>query len=88
VRTALAGVVVVTAPDAEPTSFDRRGVKDLVATTFADTPVRVVDLGDDSTMRSTALRLNAFDFSAAGHAAAANDIAPAVVGLLRLEATR
>jgi hypothetical protein len=87
-RTAPAGVVVVTAPDAEPASFERQSVKDLVASAFADTPVRVVDLGDDPTMRSTALRLNAFDFSAAGHAAAANDIAPVVVGLLHLEATR
>jgi len=88
VRTALAGVVVIIAPDAELMAFDRQGVKDLVASTFADPPIRVIDLGDDPTTSSIALRLNAFDFSAAGHAAAAKDIAPAVVGLLHLEATR
>jgi hypothetical protein len=88
VRTATAGVVVVTAPYAEPTSFDRQGVKDLVGLTFADAPVRVVDLGDDPAMRSTALRLNAFDFSAGGHAAAATVITPVVIGLLHLEPIR
>jgi hypothetical protein len=88
VRTATAGVVVVTAPYAEAASFDRQGVKELVALTFADAPVRVVDLGDDPAMRSTALRLNAFDFSAGGHAAAATEIAPVVIGLLHLEPVR
>jgi hypothetical protein len=88
VRTAQAGVVVVTPPDAESTSFDRQGVKDLVATTFADAPVRVVDLASDPATRSAALRLNGFDFSAGGHAAAANAIAPVVAGLLHLEPGR
>jgi hypothetical protein len=39
-------------------------------------------------MRNMALRLNAFDFSAAGHDAAANIIAPIVIKLLHLEAIR
>jgi hypothetical protein len=81
-ETAPAGVVVVTVPDARDESVDRQGVKDLVALTFAAAPVRVVDLGDDPAMRGDGLRLDGFNFSAAGQSVAARDIAPAVLGLL------
>ena len=82
-RTAAYGVVVVTAPDAPPTSLDRQGVKAMVASVFSADPVRVVDLGEDSVMHSSALRLDGFNFSTAGHAAAARDVAPAVLELMR-----
>jgi hypothetical protein len=84
VRRAAAGVVVVSAPDSAAASIDRQGVRELVVSTFADAPVRFVDLGDDPAMHSAALRLDGFNFSTAGHAAAARDVAPAVVELLGL----
>jgi hypothetical protein len=84
-RTASLGVIVVTGPDATPESLDRRGVKDLLASTFAGAAVRVVDLGDDPAMRNMELRLNGFDFSAGGHAAAAERITPAMLGMLHLD---
>jgi hypothetical protein len=80
---AVAGVVVVAAPEA-PDSPDRRGVGDLVTSTFAAAPVRFVDLGRDAAMRADSLRLDGFNFSTAGHAAAARDVAPAVIDLLNL----
>ena len=82
VHTAIAGVVVVAGPDAPAASVDRQGVRDLVASAFSGAPVRFVDLGDDPAMHSETLRLDGFDFSTAGHAAAARDIAPAVIDLL------
>jgi hypothetical protein len=84
VHTATAGVVVVAAPDAAIDSVDRRGVRELVASTFSAAPVRFVDLGDDAAMRGDALRLDGFNFSTAGHAVAARDVAPAVIDLLGL----
>ena len=84
VRTAVAGVVVVAGPDTAADSLDRLGVRDLVTSTFAAAPVRFVDLGGDSAMHADALRLDGFNFSTAGHAAAARSVAPAVLDLLGL----
>ena len=84
VHASIAGVVVVAAPDTAADSLDRRGVRDLVASTFSAAPVRFVDLGDDPAMHAEALRLDGFNFSTAGHAAAARDVAPAAIDLLGL----
>lgn len=84
VQTAASGVVVVAAPDTAADSLERRGVKALVTARFASAPVRFVDLGDDPAMHAEALRLDRFNFSTAGHAAAARDVAPAVIDLLGL----
>jgi hypothetical protein len=81
-RAAPAGVVVVTPADAATDSLDRKGVKDLVASTFGAAPVRLVDLGHDPTLREDGLRLDGFNFSTAGYAAVAHDVAPAVLNLL------
>jgi hypothetical protein len=82
VRAAPAGVVVVTAPDTPAASVDLQGGRDLVASTFAGGPVRVADLGDDPALHADALRLDRFNFSTAGHAAAAARVAPAVLDLI------
>lgn len=84
VHASIAGVVVVAAPDTAADSLDRRGVRDLVASTFSAAPVRFVDLGDDPAMHAEVLRLDGFNFSTAGHAAAARDVAPAAIDLLGL----
>jgi hypothetical protein len=84
VGTAPAGVVVVTPVDAAAGSIDRDGVKALVASTFAGSSVQVVDLGGDPAMRVAGLRLDGFNFSAAGYAAAGQEIAPAVISLLTM----
>ena len=88
VRTALAGVVVVTVAGCRADFVRQTGCEG------SGTPRPLPTLRFAWLISATiprcgarALRLNAFDFSAAGHAAAANDIAPAVVELLRLEAT-
>jgi lysophospholipase L1-like esterase len=44
--------------------------------------VRLVDLGDDPRMLATTLRLDGFNFSAAGHSVAAENVAPAVLELI------
>lgn len=76
-RTSTAGVVVVLSP-----SNDNGSLKQRLASVFPDPQVRVVDLGDDPRMRDRALRLDGFSFSAGGHAAAAEMVAPAVLALL------
>lgn len=88
IHTAVSGVVVVAGPDTAADSLDRRGVRDLVASRFTAAPVRFVDLGGDSAMHAATLRLDGFNFSTAGHAVAARDIAPAVIDLLDLAERR
>jgi AcrR family transcriptional regulator len=76
-RSSTAGIVVVLSP-----ADDSGRVKERLASTFANDRVRVVDLGGDPRMRDPGLRLDGFSFSAGGHAAAAEIIAPAVFALL------
>jgi hypothetical protein len=73
-------VIVAPSTDAAGQAGD---VKALVASTFSSQPVRVVDLGEDPEMADDGLRLDHFSFSAAGHAAAAKDVAPAALDLIR-----
>lgn len=76
-QSARAGVVLVAAPDAG-------GEVEDAARRFADNArVRFVDLGRDARLRARTLVLNRFDFSAGGHGAAAEDVAPAALDLLR-----
>jgi hypothetical protein len=76
-RTSSAGVVVVLAP-----AHDNGGVTALLASAFSGDRVRLVDLGHDPRMLDAGLRLDGFSFSTAGHAVAAESVAPAVVELL------
>jgi hypothetical protein len=76
-RSSTGGVVVVLSP-----SSDNRGVKEEIASSFAGERVRLVDLGDDPRMLATTLRLDGFNFSAAGHSVAAENVAPAVLELI------
>ena len=76
-RTSTAGVVVVLAP-----VKDNGGVKERLASTVAQERVRLVDLADDPRMLDGGLRLDGFSFSAGGHAIAALNVAPAVLGLI------
>ena len=76
-RSSTAGVVVVLSPANETSR-----VKERLSTTFARERLRIVDLGEDPRMRDPGLRLDGFSFSAGGHAAAAEIIAPAVLALL------
>ena len=85
-RAASSGVVVVIPP--RTGTADRDGVKAMMASTFRGERVRVVDLGDDPRMGSDALRLDHFSFSTAGHAVAAENVAPAVLDLLRRSESR
>ena len=78
-RSATGGVVIVLSP-----SSDNRDLKAEIASSFDGERVRLVDLGDDPRMLAATLRLDGFSFSAAGHAAAAEDIAPAVLELVGL----
>lgn len=80
-RTA-SGVVVVLAPH-DQDGLDRARVKQLLAAADGGRRVRVVDLADDPQMHDEGLRLDGFSFSTAGHAAAAQDVAPAVIDLIR-----
>jgi hypothetical protein len=81
-RASRAGVVVIVAPSTDAAG-QAGDVKALVASTFSSQPVRVVDLGEDPDMDDDGLRLDHFSFSTAGHAAAAKDVAPAVLDLIR-----
>jgi hypothetical protein len=76
-RAATAGVVIVLSP-----SSDNRSLKAGIASSFDGEHVRLVDLGDDPRMLDPRLRLDGFSFSAAGHAAAAENIAPTVLELI------
>lgn len=76
-RSSTGGVVVVLSP-----SSDNRRVKAEMASSFAGERVRLVDLGDDPRMLATTLRLDGFNFSAAGHSVAAENVAPAVLELI------
>jgi hypothetical protein len=76
-RSASVGVLVVLAP-----ARDNRGMKERLAMAFAGERVRLVDLGDDARMLDPGLRLDGFSFSAGGHAVAAENVLPAVLGLL------
>jgi hypothetical protein len=76
-RSSTAGVVVVLSP-----ANDNGSLKERLASAFARERVRIVDLGEDRRMRDPGLRLDGFSFSAGGHAAAAEIVAPAVVALL------
>jgi hypothetical protein len=81
-RAAADGVVVVVGPDGLEDAIDRDGVRAMIASTFGRDRVRVVDLGDDPQMTSDDLRLDGFSFSTAGHAAAAELVAPAALELI------
>ncbi len=76
-RSSTSGVVVVLSP-----SSDNRRVKVEMASSFAGERVRLVDLGDDPRMLAATLRLDGFNFSAAGHSVAAENVAPAVLELI------
>jgi hypothetical protein len=76
-RTSTAGVVVVLAP-----ANDNHDVKQQLASTIAADRVRLVDLGRDPRMLDAGLRLDGFSFSTAGHAVAADVVAPAVLELI------
>ncbi len=76
-RSSTGGVVVVLSP-----SSDNRRVKAEMASSFAAERVRLVDLGDDPRMLAATLRLDGFNFSAAGHSVAAENVAPAVLELI------
>jgi hypothetical protein len=76
-RSSTGGVVVVLSP-----SSDNRRVKAEMASSFAGERVRLVDLGDDPRMLATTLRLDGFNFSAAGHSVVAENVAPAVLELI------
>ena len=85
VRTGLriaSAVVVVLAPH-DQDGLDRARVRQLLASADGGRRVRVVDLADDPAMHDEGLRLDGFSFSTAGHAAAAQDVAPAVIDLIR-----
>jgi len=69
--------VIVVSP-----SSDNRNLKAGIASSFVGERVRLVHLGDDPRMLAATLRLDGFSFSAAGHAAAAENIAPAVLDLI------
>jgi lysophospholipase L1-like esterase len=53
-----------------------------MASSFTGERVRLVDLGDDPRMLAATLRLDGFNFSAAGHSVAAENVAPAVLELI------
>ena len=76
-RSSTGGVVVVLSP-----SSDNRRVKVEMASSFTGERVRLVDLGDDPRMLAPTLRLDGFNFSAAGHSVAAENFAPAVLELI------
>ena len=75
-RASAAGVVVVLGPAGDnPATPVRAAASD-------GDRVRFVDLGRDPRMLDAGLRLDGFNFSTAGHAVAAESVAPAVIELL------
>jgi hypothetical protein len=66
------GVVVIVVPGAPP-----------APAAFGDPRIRTVDLRDAPAMHDKTLRFDGFSFSAAGHSAAADLVAPTVIDLLR-----
>ena len=76
-RASTAGVVLVLPP-----AKDNAAMKDRLSATIGLERVRLVDLGADPRMLDPALRLDGFSFSVAGHAVAAQNIAPWVLDLL------
>jgi hypothetical protein len=67
------GVVLVVVPGAEPPASAPSG----------DARIRTIDLRDAPAMHDITLRLDGFSFSAGGHSAAADLIAPTVIDLLK-----
>ena len=84
-RLAPAGVVVVVpAPLGDAPDYSAVAAQ-LAARFEGERRVRVVDLGRDRRLRAASLRLDGFNFAAAGHSAVAEVVSPAVVDLIRAE---
>jgi hypothetical protein len=83
-RVAPTGVVVVV-PAPLGDAPDYSAVAAQLASRFeGERRVRVVDLGRHGRLRAASLRLDGFNFAAAGHSAVAERVAPAVVDLIRV----
>jgi hypothetical protein len=84
-RVAPAGVVIVVpAPLGDAADFAPLAAA-LSSRFEHERRVRVVDLGRDPRLRAAALRLDGFNFAAAGHSLTAELVSPAVTELIRAQ---
>jgi len=82
INTAVAGIVVVIpSPVGEQPDYSWAAI-DLASRFDHEQRVRIVDLGTDDRLRDPALRLDGFHVSSAGHAGAAQRVAPAILQLI------